>query len=339
MAGATGLLLAAAIGSYFSLSKKATPRTVTPPSSTSAITAVSLQPPALLPSSVSPGPMASPRTDYSQILKNASREECLAVARDLLAKGGSLGDIIALLEYLSASKPEFAIDLARDIGRTDGERHVLLYAVLSDWARIDAPAALQWAFQKSGAYNVPGNASLLYIVLEQVAGDNPRAALAVAEEALRPNPGSLSTRGGSDVARLTIEALIRTGRGDLAQQAFERWARGPEAAGLNETAYEVIALSLAQKSLSSAALWLQSLPSSPARNQALAPFAATWSQQDGRAAMDWAQGLDPADGGDDVRVATFERWLKSDRSAATQWLLTHETPDNTRLLVLLNPQK
>jgi hypothetical protein len=276
------------------------------------------------------------RIDDLQILKNASREELLAYAHDLLAKGGSLKDIIALLEYLAAAKPEFAIDLARDIGRTDGERHVLLYTVISDWARLDPANALSWAQQKSSVYNVPGNASLLYVVLEQVASDNPDAAIAATENALRRDAGSANAVSGGEFARLAVEALVRTGGVELGRQALERWARGPDSARLSETAYEVVALAVAQKSFGDGALWLQSLPSSAARNQTLAPFAAAWAQQDAQAAMDWAQELDPNYGGDDVRVATFERWLKSDPDAAAHWLRSHNPPADDRLRFFLN---
>jgi hypothetical protein len=275
------------------------------------------------------------RNSDDQILKNASREELLAYARDLLANGGPLEDVVALLEYLVRSKPEFAIDLARDIGRSDGERQVLLYAALSAWAQQDATAALQWAFQKADAYTIPGNASLLYIALEEVAGDSPRAAVALAESGLRSDAALSSRLSGADVARLTLEALIKTGHGDLAQEAMERWARGPESAHLDSADYEVIAMKVAQASLEQGGAWLQSLPRSPGRNEAYASFATTWEQQDPRAAMDWAQALDPADGGDDVRVATFARWVKDDRFAAAQWLRTHDKPDPGRLAALL----
>jgi hypothetical protein len=226
------------------------------------------------------------------------------------------------------SRPEFAIDLARDIGRTDAERHVLLYAALSDWAQRDAAAALQWAFEKSESYNIPGNASLLYVVLEQVAQDNPSVAVSVVDATLRSKS---ETGTSTDVVRLTLEALIKTGRIDLARQAVDGWAAGPQARRLSGGDYEVIAMALAQKSLDSAGTWLQSLPSSPGRNEAYAAFAGTWVQQDPRGAMDWAQSLNPADGGDDVRVAVFQRWLKSDRTAATQWLSAQPATDPTRL--------
>jgi hypothetical protein len=269
--------------------------------------------------------------DFS-MLGTASRDEILALAQDMLAKGRPLEDIIALLDYLAASKPEFALDLARDIGRSDDERHVLLLAVLDDWAHADPVTALQWAFQKSSRYNIPGNASLLYVVLEQVTADDPQSALAAAEYALKQPPSLLPGTSASEVARLTVEALTRAGHTDLARQAIENWAQGPEAANLDGAVYEVAAMSVAQSSAGDAAGWLQSLPASSARNQALSTIETVWAQSAPAAAIDWAQGLSQADGHDEAVTNIFSHWLDQDRATAMQWLAGHEnSPDYVRL--------
>jgi hypothetical protein len=320
-----GLVFAAAIGVYLFVRPHPTPVDVTPPQKVAVNRSVAPSLPDYPRKSTAPS--AAPEA-ARPILQTASRDELLAYARDLLAHGGALEDIIALLEYLVNTRPEFAIDLARDIGRTDAERHVLLYAALSDWAQHDAAAALPWAFEKADSYNIPGTASLLYVVLEEVARDNPVVAISVVDATLRAKSDANT---GTDVVRLTLEALIKTGRVDLARQAIDGWAAGPQARRLSGGDYEVIAMAVAQKSLDSAGAWLQSLPSSPGRNEAYTTFAATWAQQDPHGAMDWAQNLNPADGGDDVRVAVFEHWLKSDRTAATQWLSMQATADPTRL--------
>jgi hypothetical protein len=270
--------------------------------------------------------------DFS-MLGTASRDEILALAQDMLAKGRPLEDIIALLDYLAAAKPEFALDLARDIGRSDDERHVLLLAVLDDWAHASPATALQWAFQKSSQYNVPGNASLLYVVLEQVTADDPQAALTAAGEALRQPPNLLPGTNANEVARLTVEALTKAGHTDLARQAIENWAHGPEATGLDGAVYEVVAMSVAQNSAGDAAGWLQSLPASSARNQALSTIETVWAQNAPAAAIDWAQGLSPADGRADTVTNIFSHWLNQDRTAAMQWLGDHESsPDYDRLV-------
>jgi len=258
----------------------------------------------------------------SQIL-NASRDELLAIAQDMLAKGRPLEDVIALLDCLAASKPEFALNLARDIGRSDGERHVLLLAVLTDWAHADAASALQWAFQKSDQYNVANNASLFYVVLEQVAADDPQTALASAEIALKQPSSLTSGASASEVARLTLEALTKTGQTDLARQAVDGWARGPEAASLDGAVYEVVAMSLAQNSAEDAANWLSSLPSSPARSQSLSTIETVWVQSNPQAAIEWAQGLPQADGREDAIAQILTHWAGQDRAAATQWAAEH----------------
>lgn len=270
------------------------------------------------------------------VLRTASRDEILSYAHDLLANGGPLENVIALLEFLVNDRPELAVDLAREIGRSDGERQVLLYATLSAWADHDGAAALHWAFRNSDAYAIPGNASLLYIVLEQIATDDPASAVAATAAALRTDEAGGSGKSDQDVARFTLEALIKHGNLDLTRDAIEHWARGPETARLNPTDFQIVAMSLAATSYSNAGAWLESLPSSSARNDAYRSFATAWLRENASDAMDWAQGLNPADGGDDVRVATFAHWLKSDRSAATQWLRAHNSPDPTRLVALLN---
>jgi hypothetical protein len=265
-------------------------------------------------------------------LRTATREEILALVQDMLAKGRPLEDVIALLDELAANKPEFALDLARDIGRTDDERHVLMLAVLDDWAHADPVTALQWAFQKSSQYNVSGGASLLYVVLEQVTADDPQAALAAAGEALK-QPDLLLGTSANEVARLTVEALTKAGHTDMARQAIEDWARGPEAANLDGAVYEVVAMSLAQNSAGGAAGWLQSLPASPARNQALLTIGTVWAQSAPSAAIDWAQQLPQADGRDDDVANVFTHWLSQDRAAAMQWLTDHEnSPAHDRLI-------
>lgn len=280
-------------------------------------------------------PAAASSSDLA-ILRSASREELLAYGRDLLAHGGPLENIVALLEFLVNDRPEMAIDLARDIGRTNAERQVFLYAALSAWADKDAPAALQWAVHRSDSYDIPGNASLLYVVLEEIAANDPASAIAATDKLLERDSAGSAGPPRKDVARFTLEALIRTGHRDVAQQAIQQWSHGAAVRRLDSSDFEIVAMALAQDSFGSAGEWLAKLPSSPARNEAYLPFANTWARQDIAAAMDWAQRLNPADGGDDVRVATFARWLKVDRPAATQWLFEHNSPDPTRLLFLLN---
>lgn len=261
------------------------------------------------------------------VLRSASREELLSYGRDLLAHGDRLENVVTLLQFLAGDRPNLAIELARDLGRTDGERQVFLYATLSAWAGQDAPAAVRWAFEQSDAYNIPGRASLLYVTIEEIAADNPRAAIDTAEAALRDTQAGASAR---DVARFTLEALIKTSHIDLAQSALETWASGPEAKRLSGPDFEIVAMALAGQSFKQAGAWLDTQGNSPARNDACLPFAMAWAEQDPVAAMDWAQQLGSASGGDDVRVATFARWLKSDRSAAMQWLAGHNASDSTR---------
>jgi len=74
------------------------------------------------------------------------------------------------------------------------------------------------------------------------------------------------------------------------------------------------------------------LPASPARNQALATIGTVWAQGAPVAAIDWAQGLSPADGRADAVTNIFTHWLNQDRAAAMQWLADHEySPDHDRL--------
>jgi hypothetical protein len=180
---------------------------------------------------------------------------------------------------------------------------------------------------------VPGNASLLYVVLEQVTADDPQAALTAAGDALGQPSDLLPGTSASEVARLTVEALTRAGHTDLARQAIEKWARGPEAASLDGAVYEVAAMSVAQNSAGDAAGWLQSMPASPARNQALATIGTVWAQSEPAAAINWAQGLSQADGRPDVVMNIFSHWLNQDRAAAMQWLAEHgNSLDHDRLI-------
>jgi hypothetical protein len=328
------LLVVALVATRFLPARKPAP--ATPAADTTHVATVT-------PRASAPAPLArsapvpdEPGSPNSSVLRNASRAELLAYARDLLARGGPLENIVALLEFLVADRPELAVDLARDIGRTDGERHVLLYATLSAWAAKDAPAALIWAFRHADAYDIPGRASLLYLVLEQIAADNPASALAATQTYLRFDPSEAGALDAQDVARFTLEALIKKEHADLAKDAIERWAHSPEGKHLTASDFEIVAMALARNSFPSAGAWLESLPSLSARNQAYLAFATAWARDDAAAAMDWSQKLSPADGGDDVRVAMFAGWLRSDRPAAMQWLRAHNSWDAGRLLMQLD---
>ena len=271
-------------------------------------------PPSLVATTSGPA-AAHGSVDNLQVLKNASREELLALAQDMLAKGQSLENIVDLLDYLAAYKPGLALGLARDIGRTDDERHLLLLAAANGW-------------------------------LGQVAKDNPQAALLSAENALTQRSSSIPGASASDVARLALEALENNGHADLAQQAVQNLANGPEAASLDSSVYREVAMSVAQNSPADAATWLESLPNSPARNESVSMVAGVWGQSDPGAAIDWAQALPQADIREDAVTNVFARWLNQDQAGATQWLAAHEdSPDRDRLLseivdapYLANPQ-
>jgi hypothetical protein len=258
--------------------------------------------------------------DSLSILLNASREELTTSARTMLARGRPVEEVITLLDYLAATRPEFSLDLARDIGRSDDERQILLLAVLDDWAHADPAAALQWAQNKSDQYNLPGAASLLYVVLEQVAVDDPRAAVTFADTVLTQRTDAAAGPNGAAVPRLTVEALIQSGHVDLARQVIEKWSESPRGTDLDSAVYEVSAMSLSQTSPSAAVGWLLSLPVTPSRNQALLTIETVWAQTDAATAIGWAQGLSPVDGHDDAVVSIFARWLSRDPVAAKGWL-------------------
>ncbi len=291
-----------------------------------------------MPSKASHRTATTPTREALAILRTASHDELVAYSRDLLAHGDQLENVVTLLQFLANDRPELALELSRELGRNDDERQVFLYATLSAWAGANAPAALRWACQQSGAYDVPGHASLLYITLEEIAADNPNAAVAATESILQSDGSGSLTAPPQDVARFTLEALIKTGRVDVAQSALARWVDGPEAKRLTAPDFQVVALALAGQSFEAAGAWLESLAGSSARDEAYLGFATAWAEQDPAGAMDWAQQLDPANGGDDVRVATFARWVKSDRPAATRWLVAQSGPAPTRarLLSVLN---
>jgi len=94
-------------------------------------------------------------------------------------------------------------------------------------------------------------------------------------------------------------------------------------------AFEDVARYLATSSSEQAATWLRGLPSSDARNRAIASFAASWSEIDPLVALQWSLALNPAEGRADAMQQALNRWADRDLLAAAEWLSEHEADPAT----------
>jgi hypothetical protein len=262
----------------------------------------------------------SARTD--DVLRNAGFDELLVMLRRKVASSASPEEILLMLRTIAETRPEVAIDLAAVIGRTDDERAHWVADVTRLWAARDPQAAWQWVIHPSHRLERISKDGLVGVVLNQMAQSAPEAVVQNLETSLRlgvqpetPNPEVVLHEG--------IRALVANGAMDIARAAIKEWANGPLKDKIAASAYESVAIQMADASPASAASWLKSLPLSDNRNFALGTLASTWVNHDAAAAMDWAESLSPLDGRVDTIQRTFNEWVERAPADAAEWLNKH----------------
>jgi hypothetical protein len=254
--------------------------------------------------------------------RNAGFDELLAMLRRKMVSSASPAEIVSMLRTIAETRPELAVDLAAIIGRTDDERAHWIADVTRLWTARDPQQAWQWVMEKSHRLEKISTDGLVGVVLNQMAQSAPEAVVQNLETLLRlgvqpdtPNPELVLHEG--------IRALVANGAVDIARAAIKQWANSPLKDKIGASAYESVALQMADASPDSAASWLKSLPLSDNRNFALGTMASTWADRDPAAAMDWAESLSPLDGRVDTIQRTFNEWVERAPADAAEWLNTH----------------
>jgi hypothetical protein len=249
------------------------------------------------------------------LYQTAGYDELLALLRRKLSGAG--GETLAALARIAASRPELAIALARDLGRTDLEKNAWVGEIVRQWAGRDPQPAWAWLTQPA---NPLASSPLLGIVMNAMAGSNPEMLLANVDQLLLKDDSTGSPFSARNSVYLGLQALVKSGNADLAQAAVESWSNDPRHPPIGAAAYELVALGMDKSAPDKTVAWLQSLPVSDDRNAALGTLAVAWGQTDPAGAIRWAETIAPEEGRSDVVSRIFSEWSKIDSTAALSWM-------------------
>jgi hypothetical protein len=231
----------------------------------------------------------------------------------------------ALLSEIAGTNPLLALDLAQTAGRTAEEKYLLATSVLRLWGQKNFPAAFHWVLQQDNRLDLSGELPLTAVVMDEAALSDPLTVVSSIDALLlrsgSPSPGIEPAA----LASTAVESLLKAGQNDVAKVAIEQWANGPAANKLDNSAFERMALRLAESSPQEAGAWLLSLPAGEARNYAVSTLAATWTEKDAAGAAAWAAQLDPPNGRLNALQRVLTRWADRDPVATVQWLGKNET--------------
>lgn len=227
---------------------------------------------------------------------------------------------LAALKELAKTRPADAIDLTLSLACTTEEKERFVDELMQEWAGRDAQTAWAWlGVQSAERMDQLGGATLVGVVLDVMAARDPRAMVVDIDTLLHLGSPSGAIAPQLGVQR-GLEALIRLGRTDLAQEAVEGWARDPLKPDMGATAYETVATALGRDAPETAGNWLRSLPASDERTTAIAAFTDSWADRNPQAALGWAEALAPAEGREAAIDRTVSDWVEVNAVAATEWL-------------------
>jgi hypothetical protein len=247
--------------------------------------------------------------------RTAGYDELLALLRGKLS--GSGGEVQAALAEIAQSRPDLAIALAHELGRSGAEKSTWVAGLLKTWTTRDPKNAWDWLAQPNNKLTTP---PLLGVVMDAMAVSDPEMLLGNVDMLLLKDDHSGSPFSAMNSVNMGLQALVKSGNVDLARAAVEAWASDPSKLPIGPAAYEIVAMAMDKTTPEATATWLRSLPASDDRNSALTSLATTWAGSDPGAAMHWAESL-TADESQSVAVSQiFAEWMQSNPSAAMNWL-------------------
>ncbi len=258
--------------------------------------------------------LAAPDAD-AEMYRTAGYDELLGLLRGKLA--GSGRDVLAALAEIARDRPDLAIALAEELGRTGAEKSAWVANLVGQWTSRDPKSAWDWLTQPDNKLTTP---SLLGTVLDAMAVSDPEMLLGNVDMLLLRDDHSGSPFSAQNSVYMGLQALVKSGNVDLARAAVEAWANDPGKLNIGPAAYELVAMAMDKSTPENTAAWLRSMPPSEDRNSAVTTFASTWGQSDPGAAMHWAESL-PAEEGQSAAVGQiFVGWMQSDPGPAMNWL-------------------
>ena len=272
------------------------------------------------PAASSPGPapdlarLAAPDAD-AETYRTAGYDELLGLLRGKLPGTGE-GVQDALAE-IARDRPDLAIALAQELGRTDAEKSAWVAGLVKTWTLHDPKNAWAWLTKPANKLTTP---PLLGVVMDAMAVSNPEMLLANVDELLIKDDHSGSPFSAMNSVNMGLQALVKSGNLNLARAAVEAWANDPNKLPIGPAAFQIVAMAMDKSTPEVTAAWLRSLPPSEDRNTALTALGTIWANSDPAAAMRWAESL-PAEESQSATVSQiFAGWMQSDPSAAMNWL-------------------
>jgi hypothetical protein len=264
-------------------------------------------------------------SEGASVVANAGNRINTAGFDELLAKlqkmrfSGSVAGVEELLLEIAEKRPELAIELAHAIGHSEAEISQWTCTLVGSWAGKDSEAAWHWLTQQTHRPEVNGNTSLLNIVFDQMAVQDPNRLLEIVNHRVR---NSNATNGFEPqiMAQACMDALIRNGDIVHAREMATEWTGELDPSCIGSAALESVALHMARSSPSEAAEWLKALPNSEGRNFALGTLASDWANRDPSAAMEWASSLKTDEGRGEAMQRAYSEWVERDPARAAEWL-------------------
>jgi len=272
------------------------------------------------PAASSPGPaldltsLAAPDPNAEKY-RTAGYDELLALLRGKLP--GSGGGVQAVLAAIARDRPDLAIALAQELGRTDAEKSAWVSGLVKTWTLHDPKNAWAWLAKPDNKLTTP---PLLGVVMDAMAVSNPEMLLANVDELLIKDDHSGSPFSAMNSVNMGLQALVKSGNLNLARAAVEAWANDPNKLPIGPAAFQIVAMAMDKSTPDVTAAWLRSLPPSEDRNTALTALGTIWANSDPAAAMRWAESL-PSEESQSATVSQiFVEWMQSNPGAAMNWL-------------------
>jgi hypothetical protein len=229
--------------------------------------------------------------------------------------------------------------------------------VMEDWAQRDPLAATAMAETLGKTIKEGENNPWLSGVIRGLAENDPRSAgvltqkLSYGEErgdAVEQVVDSFFTSDpGGDAAREWAESLPDTDprlkAGVTARVADALAKSSPEKAaewvadlpeGSRSRAMASVAGRWASKDPNAAGTWLDSIPASPERNEAVVNFAWTVRREDPEAAMIWAGTITEEEQRNETTYRLAREWVREDPESAKAWVGQSALPENLRQRLL-----
>jgi hypothetical protein len=272
------------------------------------------------PAASSPGPvlnltgLGAPGA-ATDVYRSAGYNELLDLLRGKLS--GSGGEALAALAEIAKGRPDLAISLAQELGRTDEEKSTWVAGLVKTWTLRDPKNAWDWLAKPDNKLTTP---PLFGVVMDAMAVSDPEMLLGNIDVLLLKDDKSGSPFSAMNSVSMGLEALVKSGNIDLARAAVEAWAADPGKLNFGPAAYQIVAMAMDKNTPETTAAWLRSLPASEDRNNALTALASTWANSNPSAAMHWAETIPATEGQSAAVSQVFSQWMQNDPVAAMNWL-------------------